>query len=83
MFFVFSAKGAKQTTEKMSVGPTARMAMLHLSKNLARRRLKTENVGSLAVMHNAIPKSGQKFPETEELFALPKMIVPGQVNQTR
>ncbi|PYK45794.1 MAG: hypothetical protein DME46_03255 [Verrucomicrobia bacterium] len=71
MFFVFSAKGAKQTTEKMSVGPTARMAMLQLSKNLARRRLQTENIGSLTVMDKCDP------------FALPKMIVPGQVNQSR
>jgi hypothetical protein len=30
---------------------------------------------------NAIPKSGQKFPETEEIFAQPGMTAPLQLDQ--
>jgi hypothetical protein len=43
-----------------------------------------KNIGSHAYgCINAIPKSGQKFPETEALFELSKGIAPGQLNQSR
>jgi len=42
-----------------------------------------ESIGSHAYgCINAIPKSGQKFPETEEPFELSKGIAPGQPSQT-
>src|SRR5207247_6006057 len=48
----------------------------HLGRCSSDRRLETDR------HDGTIPKSGQKFPETEELLELPKGIAPGQPDQT-
>ncbi len=45
-------------------------------------RARLRRAGSKTCHGGTIPKSGQKFPETEELFELPKGIAPGQLSQT-
>jgi hypothetical protein len=45
-------------------------------------RARLRRAGCKTCHGGAIPKSGQKFPETEELLELPIRIAPGQLNQT-
>jgi hypothetical protein len=54
-------------------GPKAKMTLLRLNKNLARRRLQTENIGYHASDAQCDPEIGKENPKTEKLFAQPSM----------